>query len=165
MEDDKVKVIKEWKQPEKKKDIQKFSGFCNFYRQFIKNYTRIAKPLMSLTGLTPFSWGADQQRSFETLRDAIIAKLILALPQSKGCFCVKTDASGYAIGGVLSQEQDGKWHPIVFMSRTMTSAEQNYEIYDKELLAIVEGLKVWRQYLIDAVEKFEILMEHQNLAY
>jgi len=120
---------------------------------------------MSLTESTPFSWGTDEQRSFETLRDVVIAKSILALPQLKRRFHVETDASGYAIEGVLSQEQDGKWHPIAFMSRTMMPVEQNYEIYDKKLLAIVEALKVWRQYLIDAAEKFEILTDHQNLAY
>jgi len=64
--------------------------------------------------------------------------------------------SGHAIGGVLSQEQDGKWKPIAFLSRTMQPAEQNYEIYDKELLAIVESITKWRQYLLDATETFKV---------
>ena len=75
------------------------------------------------------------------------------------------DTSGHAIGGVLSQEQEGKWKPIAFLSRTMQLAEQNYEIYDKELLAIVEALTKWRQYLLDAVETFEIWTDHENLKY
>jgi hypothetical protein len=75
------------------------------------------------------------------------------------------DASGYAIGGVLSQEQQGKWRPIAFLSRTMTPAERNYEIYNKELLAIIEALKVWRQYLLDAKEQFEVWTDHENLKY
>jgi hypothetical protein len=62
---------------------------------------------------------------------------MLALPQEDRQFQVEVDASGYAIGGVLSQEQQGKWHPIAFLSRTMSPAEKNYEIYDKELLAIM----------------------------
>ena len=66
------------------------------------------------------------------------------------------DASGHAIGRVLSQEQDEKWKPIAFLSRMMQAAEQNYEIYDKELLAIVEALAKWRQYLLDAKEPFEV---------
>jgi len=69
---------------------------------------------------------------------------------------VKTNTLGYAIGGVLSQEQDGKWKPIAFLSRTMQPAERNYKIYDKELLAIVEALLKWRQYLLDAIKPFEI---------
>jgi len=69
---------------------------------------------------------------------------------------METDTSGHAIEGVLSQEQDGKWKLIVFLSRTMQPVERNYEIYDKELLAIVEALTKWRQYLLDALETFKI---------
>ena len=78
---------------------------------------------------------------------------------------METDTLGHAIGGVLSQEQDGKWKPIAFLSRTMQPAERNYEIYDKELLAIVEALAKWRQYLLDAKESFEVWMAHENLKY
>ena len=69
---------------------------------------------------------------------------------------METDASGHAIGGVLSQEQDEKWKPIVFLLRMMQSTERNYEIYNKELLVIVEALTKWRQYLLDTLETFEI---------
>jgi len=75
------------------------------------------------------------------------------------------NASGHAIGGVLSQKQEGKWKPIAFLSRTVQPVEQNYEIYNKELLAIVEALAKWRQYLLDAAETFEIWMNHKNLKY
>ena len=75
------------------------------------------------------------------------------------------DALGYAIEGVLSQEQDGKWKPIAFLLRTMQPAERNYEIYDKELLAIVEVLTKWRQYLLDAIKLFKVWTDHENLKY
>jgi len=78
---------------------------------------------------------------------------------------VETDVSGHAIGGVLSQEQEGKWKPIAFLSRTMQPAERNYEIYDKKLLTIVEALTKWRQYLLDAMEPFEVWTDHKNLKY
>ena len=78
---------------------------------------------------------------------------------------METDVLGYAIEGVLSQEQDGKWKLIAFLSRTMQLAEQNYEIYDKELPAIVEALTKWRQYLLDAMEPFEVWTDHENLKY
>ena len=78
---------------------------------------------------------------------------------------METDTSGYAIGGVLSQEQDGKWKPITFLLRTMQLAERNYEIYVKELLVIVEALSKWRQYLLNAIEPFEIWMDYENLKY
>ena len=78
---------------------------------------------------------------------------------------METDASGHAIRGVLSQEQDGKWKPIAFLSRIMQLVERNYKIYDKELLAIVEALTKWRQYLLDALETFEIWIDYENLKY
>ena len=78
---------------------------------------------------------------------------------------METDASEHAIGGVLFQEQDGKWKLIAFLSRTMQLAEQNYEIYNKELLAIVEALTKWRQYLLNAREPFEVWTDHENLKY
>ena len=90
---------------------------------------------------------------------------VLLLPRRKGKFRVETNASDYAIGGVLSQEQDRKWKLIVFLSRTMQPAERNYEIYDKKLLAIVETLTKWRQYLLDTLETFKIWMDHKNLKY
>jgi len=78
---------------------------------------------------------------------------------------VEADISGHAIGGVLLQEQEGKWKPIAFLSRTMQPAERNYEIYDKELLAIVNALTKWRQYLLDTKEPFEVWKYHKNLKY
>jgi len=90
---------------------------------------------------------------------------VLSLPRREGKFRVEMDVSGHAIGGVLSQEQDGKWKPIASLSRTMQPAEQNYEIYNKELLAIVEALTKWRQYLLDSKESFEVWTDHENLKY
>jgi len=90
---------------------------------------------------------------------------VLALPRREEKFRVEVDTSGHAIGGVLSQEQEGKWEPVTFLLRTMSPTERNYEIYNKELLAIVEALYKWQQYLLDAVEKFEVWTDHENLKY
>jgi len=100
---------------------------------------------------------------FEELKEKITSQLVLALSRREGKFRVETDALGHIIGGVLSQEQEGKWKPIAFLSRTMQPGEWNYEIYDKELLVIVEALAKWRQYLLNAVETFKIWMDHENL--
>jgi len=78
---------------------------------------------------------------------------------------VETDASRHDIEGVLSQEQEGKWKPIASLSRTIQLAERNYEIYDKKLLTIVEVLTKWRQYLLDAIEPFEVWTDYKNLKY
>jgi len=77
---------------------------------------------------------------FEELKEKVTSQPVLSLPRREGKFRVETDVSEHVIGGVLSQEQDGKWKLIAFLSRTMQLAEQNYEIYNKELLAMVEAL-------------------------
>jgi len=102
---------------------------------------------------------------FEELKGKITSQPIPLLPRKEGKFRMETDVSGYAIGGVLSQEQDEKWKPIAFLSRMMQPAERNYKIYDKKLLAIVKALTKWRQYLLDALETFKIWMDHENLKY
>ena len=78
---------------------------------------------------------------------------------------METDTSEHTIGGVLFQEKEGKWKPIAFLSRTMQLVERNYKIYDKELLAIIETLSKWRQYLLNAIEPFEIWIDYKNLKY
>ena len=83
----------------------------------------------------------------------------------EGKFRVETDTSEHVIGEVLFQEQEGKWKPIVFLSRIMQLAERNYKIYNKELLAIVEALIKWRQYLLNTTEKFKVWTDHENLKY
>ena len=93
-----------------------------------------------LKGKKEWKWEQEHQEAFEELKEKIMSQPVLSLPKREGKFRVETDVSGHAIGGVLSQEQDGKWKPIAFLSRTMQAAEQNYEIYNKELLAIVEAL-------------------------
>jgi len=165
MEQEKIKVVKEWKTPTKIKDVESFLGFANFYRWFINNFSHTARPLNELKGKKEWKWEREHQEAFEELKEKITSQLVLSLPRREGKFRVKMDASGHAIGGVLSQEQDGKWRPIAFLLRTMQAVEQNYEIYDKELLAIVEALTKWRQYLLDAAEPFEVWMDHENLKY
>ena len=123
METDKVKAVKEQKTPTKIKEVESFLGFANFYRQFIKNFSHTARPLNELKGKKEWKWEEEQQRAFDELKDKITSQPVLALPKREGKFQVETDTSGHAIGGVLSQEQDSKWKPIVFLSRTIQPAE------------------------------------------
>jgi len=99
------------------------------------------------------------------LKEKITSQPVLALLRREGNFQVETNASGHTIGGVLSQEKNGKWKPITFLSRTMQPVEQNYEIYDEELLAVVKAIIKWRQYLLDTIEKFQVWTDHENLKY
>ena len=165
MEQEKIKVVKEWKTPTRVKDIESFLGFANFYRQFIHNFRHTARLLNELKGKKEWKWEEEHQKVFEELKEKITSQPVLSLPRRERKFRMETDASEHVIGEVLSQEQDGKWEPIAFLSRTMQLAERNYEIYDKELLAIVETLSKWRQYLLDTMEPFEVWTDHKNLKY
>ena len=97
-----------------------------------------------MKGKKEWKWNEEHQKAFEELKDKIMSQLVLSLPRREGKFRVETDALGHAIGGVLSQEQDGKWKLIVFLSRTMQPIKRNYKIYDKKLLAIY-----YDQYLLE----------------
>jgi len=121
--------------------------------------------LNKLKGKKEWKWEEEHQEAFEELKEKIMSQPVLSLPKRKGKFRVETDASGHAIRGMLFQEQDGKWKLIAFLSRTIQLAERNYEIYDKELLVIGEALAKWRQYLLDAMEPFEVWTDHKNLKY
>ncbi len=161
----KIAGIAAWPVPIKKVQLQSFLGFTNFYRRFIKGYSRVVKPMTQLTGNDPWKWGKAQQDAFEELKRLLAEEVVLAIPTENGKFRVEADASEGAIGAVLSQEQDGKWCPVAFLSKSLTITERNYEIYDKELLAIMLALDEWRHYLMGAAQDFEIWTDHQNLQY
>ncbi|SJL07261.1 uncharacterized protein ARMOST_10604 [Armillaria ostoyae] len=161
----KLAGIAEWPTPTKKKELQSFLGFTNFYRKFIKNYSKVVRALTQLTGNAEWTWGAAQNQAFQQLKKQMAEDVILAIPTPNGRFRVEADASNGAIGAVLSQEQEGKWRPVAFMSKALTATERNYEIYDKELLAIMLALSEWRHYLMGALEDVEIWTDHQNLQY
>ena len=165
MEANKVKAVKKWKTPTKIKEVESFLGFTNFYRWFIKNFSHMAKPLNELKGKKEWKWGEEQQEAFEELKEKITSQLVLILPKREEKFQIETNTSEHAIEEVLSQEQDRKWRHIIFLSITMQLAEWNYEIYNKELLTIVEAITKWRQYLLDTTEKFEVWTDHENLKY
>ena len=159
----KVQGVAEWPEPNCKKDIQSFLGFCNFYQWFICDYGWIAKPLTSLTGKVDWTWENVQKTAFIDLKKAITSALVLILPDENSPFHVECDTSEYALGAVLSQECDGKWHPVAFLSKAMTDTERNYEIYNKELLAVMTSLSEWRHFLMGSKYTFEVWNDHKNL--
>lgn len=165
MDPAKLKGINEWPVPRNKKDIQKFRGFSNFYRCFIKDFAKISRPLNQLTGNDLWHWGEEEQRAFDKLKQLFGTTPVLALYDSNRETCIEV-ASGYATGGVLMQKQDDdKWHPVAFQSHAMDPAQRNYEIYNKEMLAIIEALDDWRHYLEGLPTQFEIVTDHKNLKY
>ena len=166
MDPAKVSAVKDWPRPTSKKEVQQFLGFANFYRRFIEGYGKIAKPLTELTGKLDWKWGTSQEEAFDEIKRRMCNAPVLSLPNDNGKFRVETDSSDFATGAILSQEQlDGKWKPVAYSSHALNPTERNYEIYDKEMLAIMRALSEWRQYLLGAKEVFEIFTDHKNLEY
>ena len=148
------------------KEVQQFLGFINFYQWFCEGHAKVAKLLSKLTGNLEWQWGPEQQNAFKQLKEKIAYKVTLAIPNQKGQFRVETDASGFAVAAILSQIQDDNvWRPIAFFSKAMNPAERNYEIYDKEMLAIIKVFKEWSHHLKGAQETIKVLTDHQNLTY
>ena len=113
-----------------------------------------------------WSWGTAEQQAFDALKNAITSTPTLAFPSRSSLFHLECDASNFTTGAILSQQQeDGLFHLISFMSKSFSNMEQNYQIHDKEMLAIMHALDEWHHFLEGVVEKFEILMDHRNLAY
>ena len=167
MDPAKVKAVWDWPLPTMVKETQSFLGFANFYRRFIKGYSLMAKPLTDLTRKdTAFAMTQEARQAFDELKTKfMLAPILIAFDPEKETV-VETDALDYALGGVISQKgEDGKLHPIAFYSRKLTSAELNYEIHDKELLAIVECLREWRAYLEGSKYRVKVYSDHKNLLY
>jgi hypothetical protein len=99
------------------------------------------------------------------LKQALISEPILAMTLDNAPYCIETDASDVAVGAVLSQKQNSTWHPVVYMSKSHSPKQRNYNIYNKEFLAIILALKEWCQHLLGAEEPFEIWSDHKNLMY
>ena len=161
----KVKGVQNWPLPTNKREVQSFLGFCNFYRCFVKGFMLIAKPLTRLTGNDTFLWTDTHTRAFEGLRDTLMMAPTLRIPNPNAPFHLETDVSAYAVGAVLSQPTEGHWHPMAFMSKAMTETQHNYEVYDRELLAIMTAIEEFHRYLIGTSEPFEIWTDHANLQY
>jgi len=165
MEEKKVEAIREWTAPSWKKDLQRFLALVNFYHKFVKDFSMIARPLHELTGNSPWEWLPHHQTAFNTLKNAISDATILHTPHNTGKFKVEANSSDFAVGGTLSQLQGGHWKSIAFLSKSLSPAELNYEIYDKELLAIITCLDKWHQYILGVPEPFEVWSDHKNLEY
>jgi len=167
VEMDPVKVagVADWPTPENKKEVQSFLGFVNFYRRFVRDFSHHARPLFDLTkNDVKWSWSADEQVAFDMLKGLITSAPILTNSRP---FRIEADSSDFATGAVLSQRSpdDDKWHPVAFLSKSLSAVERNYEIHDKEMLAIIRAMEEWRHFLEGAEHQFEVWTDHKNLEY
>jgi len=167
MDEEKIRTIKDWKEPTNIKGIQSFLGFANFYRRFIQDYSQITTPFTRLTRKeVEWEWGDEQQVAFEAFKTAMMTEPILQHFDPERPVTVETDTSDYAIGGICSQpDQNGILHPMAYYSWKLKDPERNYDIHDKELLVIIDALRKWDTYCKTTGPKITILTEHKNLEY
>jgi len=164
---DKIATITQWEYPDSVRGIQSFLGFCNFYRRFIKDYSRVAAPLNRLTGKgVPFKFDRDCAAAFKELQQLLTTAPILCHYQPSLKTQVETDASDGVIAGIMSQEHpNGNWMPVGYFSKTMSPAELNYQIHDKEMLAIVKSFQQWRADLASTKNEIRVWTDHKALEY
>ena len=165
MDPKKIEALRDWPTPRCKKHVQQFLGFVNFYRRFVRDFAKTARPLNRLCGSLPWSWTFEENDAFTSLRNSVTSGPILAIPLDNAPFRIESDSSGFATGAVLSQLQDDFWRPIAFYSKSLNDVERNYDIHDRELLSIMRALSEWRKYLHGSPTPFEIFSDHKNLQY
>ena len=158
----KVTVVAEWPVPKDKTEVRSFLGLASYYRRFVKGFSKIAAPMTDLLKgkNNIINWTPECESSFQTLKSLLTQTPVLTIMDPlKGNIILCTDASDLAIGAVLMQDKK----IIAYESRKLNSAELNYPVHEKELLAVIHSLKIWRHYLLGL--KFKIQTDHESLRY
>jgi len=165
MDTTKLKGIQDWPIPMTVKQVRGFLGFGNFYHRFIRGSSNLAQPMNRLLKKDrKFEWTDKCQKSFKTLKQWFTEEPVLAMPDHTWPFQIESDTSKYATGAVLSQlDSNRDRHPVAFLSKTFSLAEQNHEIYDRELLAMIRALEEWWHYIQGSGHTTNVLSDHQNL--
>ena len=157
-----LQTIREWKTPTKVKEVQAFVGFANYQRKHVPG---LAEETEILTRLTKkgqkWQWGPQEEKAFQEIKKRVSESRLIRHFDPNLPLTMETDASDHTTAAVLSQENG----PLAFMSKKMTAAEQNYGITEKEMLAIVQGIKQWRKYFEGTRRTATIITDHKNLEY
>ncbi len=167
MDEQKVRAVVNWPQPSTLKELQCFLGFTNFYRPFIRNFSTNAAPIpfMIKAGTQRLTWSSAAIAAFLSLKERFTIAPILHHPDPYLEFIVEVDASSTSIGAVLSQRQGDlpKLYPCAFFSRKLNRTEQNYDVGNRELLAMKAAFEEWRHWLEGEKHSFTVLTDHRNL--
>ncbi|XP_058777144.1 uncharacterized protein LOC131651501 [Vicia villosa] len=153
----KIQAVLDWPRPRSLTTLRGFLGLTGFYRRFVRHYASHAAPLTDLLRFTKFTWSTTADTDFTTLKKKMTETPVLALPDFSKTFILETDASAVAIGAVLSQDN----HPLAFFSKKMCNRMQASSVYVREMYAITEAVKKWRQYLIG--RHFHIFTDQKSL--
>jgi hypothetical protein len=164
MDPQRISTIVEWPVPESVYDVQVFLGFANFYRRFIDGYSRVVLPITQLLRKNQkFVWSSKAQDAFDRLKSLFTSAPVLRHFDPELPISLYTDSSGFALSGIISQLYEGRWYPVAYWSRKCIPAECNYDIHDREMLAIVESMKHWRHYLEGSKHTVQVFSDHKNL--
>ena len=154
-----IRKIIEWEPPKDVRQVRSFLGLGNYYRRFVKDYSKIVKPLTDLTKKGKvFQWSKDCQEAFLEIKEVLTGADLMAYPMAEGEFILDTDACDVSIGCVLSQVQEGTEKVIAYSSRTLNRAERNYCVTDRELLAVKYFMEYHKHYLLG--RKFVVRSDH-----
>ncbi|KAF8748393.1 hypothetical protein RHS01_10878 [Rhizoctonia solani] len=148
MDQKKIEAVITWPTPKTVKQVQAFLGFVNYLRRFIPNFSTVA------------------QQAFQELKALVTKAPVLIHSNPNTPYFLETDASGVAMGAILSQQgEDNCLHPIAYMSKSFSGAKANYDTHDKELLAIIKALEEWRIFLEATDKPVQVFTDHRNLEY
>ena len=163
----KVDAVAQWPTPQSVSDVRRFLGLTSYYRRFVSGFSGLAAPLSDLTRKdTAFVWGDKEAAAFAQLKAALQSAPVLLTPDNAKPYTLHTDASGYAVGATLSQQNaDGVLQPVAFLSKKMSAAQRNYPVHEWELLAVMEALKAWRCFLYGAVAPIDMYTDHHSLQW
>ncbi|KAK1646987.1 hypothetical protein QYE76_064792 [Lolium multiflorum] len=160
----KVEAIEKMPYPRDVKGIRSVLGHAGFYRRFIKDFSKISKPLTNLLQKdVPFVFDDDYKEAFETLKKALTTAPVVEPPDWNLPFEIMCDASDFAVGAVLGQRVDKKLNVIHYASKTLDAAQRNYATTEKELLAVVFACDKFRPYIVDS--KVTIHTDHAAIRY
>jgi hypothetical protein len=156
---EKIEAMQDWPHLKTLKSLRGFLGLTGYYRKFVKNYGKIAAPLTALLKNNSFTWTPAVAQAFQTLKMSMCTTPVLALPDFTKTFVLECDASEKGIGVVLMQEG----RPLAFTSKQLSEKNLGKPIYEKEMLAILHAVELWRPYLLG--QRFQIKTDHQSLKY
>ena len=159
VDEKKIEAMVAWPRPSNITELRGFLGLTGYYRKFVQRYGLIARPLTNLLKKGKFQWNEEAEAAFLALKQAMTSTPTLAMPNFTEPFTIETDASGNGIGAVLTQHH----RPIAYMSRALGITKQTWSIYAKEMLAIVEAIRLWRPYLLG--RKFYIKTDQRSLKF
>lgn len=160
----KLIAIKKFPRPHNVKSVQSFLGLCNYYRKFVKDFSKIARPLYDITKSSGFQWSDSQEKAFSTLKEKLVSAPVLhRFDPSKDCE-LRTDACKSGLGAILLQTgEDNQQHPVAYASRSLTKAEQNYTVSELEALGIIWSLQYLRHLVYG--RKTRIVSDHHTLCF